>query len=64
MRVPDSTEETTTGRTQSPHPEVQPANKPPVQSLQLAQFLRWLVPLVFGFTLLQRLAVRLHQGQP
>jgi len=32
---------------------VQPANKPPVQSLQLAQFLRWLVPLVFGFTLLE-----------
>src|SRR5215208_3499120 len=53
IRVRDRAEEAETERRPSPRSEVQPADSPAVQTVQLAQFSRWLVLLAFGFALLE-----------
>ncbi len=53
IRARDRVEEAKTERRPGPRGEVQPADNPAVQTVQLAQFSRWLVLLAFGFALLE-----------
>src|SRR5829696_4492545 len=50
IRVRDRAEEAKTEHRPSPRGEVQPADSPAVQTVQLEQFSRWLVLLALGFT--------------
>ena len=56
MRVRDRAEGTKTGREPGPQPEVQPADSPTVQGIQLVQLFCWVLPLAFGFALLEGVA--------
>ena len=62
IRVRDRAEEAKTEHRPSPRGEVQPADSPAVQTVQLAQFSRWLVLLAFGFALLEGAAFLAFRG--
>ncbi len=56
MRVRDRVEGAKTEREPRSHLEVQPADSPAAQSVQLERFFYWVIPLIFVFTLLEGVA--------